>query len=183
MLKSRIEKEAKMMLTPEQYQKLSQLRPFREYTQINHYYFANQQYVFRIREFPEDNSYLFTLKIKVKEGHREYEKAIPSLSLKDPYIDEICQEFNIHNIEFLGSMKTVRKEFSGKNGNFCLDISYYYQLVDYEFEYELHEEDGDFQEAYDFLDEAGIIYQESEHSKFSRFLQARDLYKNSGISL
>lgn len=179
MLKARIEKEAKMLLSEEEYHLLSTLLPYHTTTQINHYFLADQRYVLRIREFPEHNEFLFTLKIKIKDGYQEYEKQIPANDFHDPFVQEVFTQFHIQNIEYLGDMTCIRKHFATNYGEFCLDISSYFGQTDYEFEYELADaEHDDFREAFQLLNRAGLSYKMNPISKFARFLKAKEQVEN-----
>ena len=175
MPKARIEKEAKMLLSEEEFAALCSLRDFAVTTQINHYYQGNANCAVRIREFPDSGKLLFTLKERIPGGHREYEKEIPENNFLDPYVQEVLQQFGLDEPLYLGDLLTVRHLYRGKSGEICLDEDHYLGITDYEFEFELYDADsGSYEEGFAFLKEAGLNYRENRISKLKRFLDAKN---------
>ncbi|MBR2802157.1 MAG: CYTH domain-containing protein [Erysipelotrichaceae bacterium] len=174
MPKARIEKEAKMLLSKEEFDVLCSLRDFTVTTQINHYYQGNEHCALRIREFPDSGKRVFTLKERVPGGHREYEKEIPEDDFSDPYVQEVLQQFALREPLYLGDLLTVRHLYQGESGEICLDENHYLGITDYEFEFELYDADtASYAEGLAFLQEAGLNYRENPLSKLKRFLDAK----------
>lgn len=182
MLNARIEKEAKMLLSKKEYELLNLNIRGENCTQINTYYLAEKKYILRIRFFPEQKKYLFTLKIKKGDNHLEYEKEITNHSFDDAYIQEVFNHFNIRNIRYLGQAKTIRTTKNDINGQFCLDYSFFGKEKDYELEYELKDATKeDFKTLNMLLKKTNIVYKPNKISKFARFLKNKE--KNLKIAI
>jgi|GEM_PF-20952 len=175
MLKARIEKELKCSLTKEEYTSLLCKLNFSKQSQVNHYFLADNKYPFRFRYLKEEDKYLFTCKIKLAEGHQEYETYLDSINFDDPYIKELVEQLEIKNIRFVGISENVRHLYKGEKGEFCLDNYLYCEKEDYEFEYELYDSNDSYEEAESFLKENKIEIKIPE-SKFSRFLKEKENY-------
>jgi len=171
MMKSNIEKEAKCLLTPNEYQKLKASLPFVESQLQNYYYLSDNGYGLRFRYIEENGSYLFTLKQKLEDSHREYEIETKEINFDNNEIKELFSHLNIKEVKYLGKLNCLRLAYKGERGEFCLDYCQGNNIEEYEFEYELFNPEDDFEEAFAFLRKHNISYQKSAKGKFHRFLE------------
>jgi len=165
-----IEKEYKMMITKEDYDFYLHHLSLTTIRQTNYYYVTSKQNcAVRIRKI--DSRYYFTLKIKEKDYHQEYEFEIKENNLSDSLIQDLFNQFHIDDFHYIGEMETVRSTKEYEYGELCIDQSTYLQTTDYEMEFELKDYQKDnAQEFYDLLQQRNLIYQKSPFSKFKRFL-------------
>ncbi len=148
-----IEKEYKVLLSKEQYEKLlSDLNPQDVTVQTNYYFdtpdflLFDRHIVARIREINE--SYVFTCKIALDKN----EVKEISLVMEDPDIyesDEIKEFFQpfsicVDDLELKSSLTTIRNIVNDGYGEICLDKNLYEDQIDYELEYEMIQETPDF---------------------------------------
>lgn len=163
-----IEKEYKMILNKESFDKL--FKAFDVITFHTNYYYKCEysNIAIRIREI--NSKYYFTMKVK-QDDLLEYEFEVAENSLDDNKIIELFKTYDIKNIKYLGILENTRLELKDQYGIYCLDHCKYLDSEDYEIEYELfdHQEDR-LSNLVNFLSNYGITYKVNEISKFKRFL-------------
>lgn len=174
-MKPHIELEYKVMIDKTTYLKILDFYHLEPIKQINYYYNANKPYhAMRIREIA--GKYIFTLKVKENNYHKEYEFEIKHNDINDQRIKELLNMFNIDKPEYIGSMTTYRAIKDFDNGELCIDKSEYLGHEDYEIEYELKDVNiVDFKTFEHILRENGLEYIPSKKSKFKRFLDALNM--------
>lgn len=171
-MKAHIELEYKVMINEDIYNKMLIHYDLNPIKQVNYYYSANKPYhAMRIRE--KEGKFIFTLKVRENNYHKEYEFEVKENNINDDKIQTLLKEFNIDNIEYIGSMTTYRAIKDYKYGELCIDKSEYLGQTDYEIEYELKDANiDDFRTFERILKENNLEYVPSKNSKFKRFLMA-----------
>lgn len=181
-----IEIEYKVLINKNDFNKLEQiLNEYEHYEkiQINYYYdtknnnLKNKGLSLRIRHLILENTYLVTLKEKIKDGHIEYEQYINSLEIKNisNEILNILIKNNIEltNLQIMAFLKTIRKEFHFDDKLLCLDHNYYYNNEDYEIECEAKSLLIASNFIKTLLEKNNIKYKENFISKQQRAIQAK----------
>ncbi len=169
MIKANIEKEYKVLITKEEYDRIIDNYHLSPKRQINYYYNSDKKGI-ALRTRYVDDRYLFTLKDKNKEFPDEYEFEIRDNTLDDPRIIEIFDHFQIIKVSYIGELITDRSIIAMKYGEICIDHSYYLNTEDYEIEYELYDANtGDRSELVSFLKTNNIADIDNKHGKFYRF--------------
>lgn len=173
-----LEVEYKVLVTKEQFMNLLNLYPHHTINDQTNTYFdttpslKNRGIGCRIREC--NGQYQFTLKSKVAEGHDEYEFYIPSFNVDEPKIQKILRIFDIHGLQEVGKLHTLRYFIDLKTAELCLDINTYNGITDYEIEYELKDPQiNTFDEFMAILKSANIPYIPNPNSKIKRCLETR----------
>ena len=106
-MKAHIELEYKVMINEDIYNKMLIHYDLNPIKQVNYYYSANKPYhAMRIRE--KEGKFIFTLKVRENNYHKEYEFEVKENNINDDKIQTLLKEFNIDNIEYIGSMTTYR---------------------------------------------------------------------------
>lgn len=176
-----IEIEYKMLLSFEQFNRLSEAYPDKTFkTQVNTYYdtadfqLRNKHCAMRIREI--DNQFLFTLKVPKTEGHMEYECYVDKnnvQSLNKPEIQALLHQLNIvDEVKEITSLKTSRAVIELENAGLCFDISEYNGLCDYEIEYEWKKEHDGLNAFNDILSVIDVTYEKNCPSKIARAMNS-----------
>lgn len=171
-MKAHIELEYKVMINEDSYNKMLTHYDLNPIKQVNYYYSANKPFhAMRIRE--KEGKFIFTLKVREKNYHKEYEFEVKENNINDEKIQSLLKEFNIDAVEYIGSMITYRAIKDYDHGELCIDKSEYLGQTDYEIEYELKNADkDDFKTFERILSENDLEYTPSKNSKFKRFLKA-----------
>ena len=103
-MEAHIELEYKVMIDEGVYNRMLDFYHLEPVRQVNYYYNANKPYhAMRIRE--KEGHYIFTLKVKENNYHREYEFEIEKNDIDDPKINEY--EFHLQAIE----IKTIHRNY------------------------------------------------------------------------
>lgn len=134
-----LEIETKVMINKDTYHRLCATCEFdHTVSQYNHYYQAAVQptdVALRIRKV--ENKFLFTLKQKEGENHREYEMYLSKDDINAPELQPIYDKFNIQGpFTSLGQSSTVRSTKRIKYGEIALDHSIFEWGDDFEIEFE-----------------------------------------------
>lgn len=181
-----IEIEFKNMLTEKEFHYLSsyfKLEPDQFKKQINHYFdtpsftLKDKGSALRIRE--KGNEFELTLKQPAKQGLLETNQILtegqanealktgksPDGEVKDAVSDLIS---NMNELQYFGSLTTVRAEVEYKEGILVLDHSYYLNTEDFELEYEVTDESEGFRIFSNLLAELKIPVRQTDN-KIKRF--------------
>lgn len=181
-----IEIEFKNMLTEKEFHYLSsyfKLEPDQFKKQINHYFdtpsftLKDKGSALRIRE--KGNEFELTLKQPAKQGLLETNQILtegqanealktgklPDGEVKDAVSDLIS---NMNELQYFGSLTTVRAEVEYKEGILVLDHSYYLNTEDFELEYEVTDESEGFLNFSNLLTELKIPARQTDN-KIKRF--------------
>ncbi|WP_144474573.1 CYTH domain-containing protein [Cytobacillus oceanisediminis] len=181
-----IEIEFKNMLTEKEFHYLSsyfKLEPEQFKKQINHYFdtpsftLKDKGSALRIRE--KGNEFELTLKQPAKQGLLETNQILtegqanealktgklPDGEVKDAVSDLIS---NMNELQYFGSLTTVRAEVEYKEGILVLDHSYYLNTEDFELEYEVTDESEGFLNFSNLLTELKIPVRQTDN-KIKRF--------------
>ena len=171
-MEAHIELEYKVMIDEGIYCKMLDFYHLVPVKQVNYYYSTNKPFhAMRIRE--REGHFIFTLKVKENNYHREYEFEIANNDICDPKVEELLNMFHIRKAEYIGSMTTYRAVLDFEKGELCIDKSEYLDKTDYEIEYELKDAKiDDFSTFESVLANFGIKYSPSQKSKFKRFIDA-----------
>ena len=179
-----LEIEYKVMINKDGFLKLKEVfssfsKEYKE--QINYYYdtktfdLKQNKLSLRIRHIVNENSFIATLKEKIKDGHLEHEYYVDGCDFnKMPkQIINILNEKNIatKDICLLGTLKTNRLEIKYKNGILCIDHNLYNENEDYEVEFECDNLKYGEKIVSDLLNENNIIFKKSKNSKIQRCLK------------
>lgn len=172
-MKKHIEKEYKIKIDKETYQRLLKDLDIKRHTvQINHYYSAPKDMGIRIRE--EDGTFEFTLKVKKADHMQEYNIKLIKNDVDDPEVKRLLANMNIEGIHYLGDLKTTRSDVCYPKAVMSIDKSEYLGMTDYEIEYELldHEIDDidDLKEVLKMND----IKMDQNTTKYGRFMAAKN---------
>lgn len=169
-----LEIETKVMISKQIYHHLCATCEFEEtVSHYNHYYQGAVQpddVALRIRR--QGASFLFTLKKKEGQWHREYEVNVPSDDINHPIIKPILDKFNISGpFTSLGQSSTVRSIMRLKCGEICVDHSIYDWGDDFEIEFEaINEDENNIKEFEKWLRFHHVAYTKSTMTKMQRAL-------------
>ncbi|WP_079508118.1 CYTH domain-containing protein [Mesobacillus jeotgali] len=181
-----IEIEFKNMLTQEEFTFLSgyfNLGPEHFKEQVNHYFdtpsfsLKDKGSALRIRE--KGDIFEMTLKQPAKQGLLETnqiltplqaENALSAGKLPEGEVKTAILEVisDIEDLQYFGSLKTIRAEVEYKGGLLVLDHSYYLNTEDYELEYEVTNESEGYKIYSKFLEELKIPLRSTDN-KIKRF--------------
>lgn len=178
-----VEKEYKMLVSKEQFDKLCSLYENLNFiTQTNTYYdtvnrdIQKQKGALRIRE--RNGRFLFTLKMRQEnlDGLCECECEVSENSvhaLRSKEIIQLLQEYHIEaDIIPLTTLVTKRAVVETENAELCFDISTYGSHTDYEIEYEYKRPHDGLSVFQKLLDQVQLVYVKNCTSKIQRALQA-----------
>ncbi|MBQ4254339.1 MAG: CYTH domain-containing protein [Erysipelotrichaceae bacterium] len=171
-----IEKELKMLVSEEQFKRLTDLyQPLEFIPQINTYYASDasaRHYFFRVRE--KQGRKLFTLKEHKDGVLYEHEKYFEGNLEDDPEIVARLQQFGVslEDCYPLGQLVTERAMVISREAELCFDINHYNGIIDFEIEYEVKAEHDEEKAFRKILKAAGIRYKANPLSKYKRFVQS-----------
>ncbi len=181
-MKQHIEKEYKMLLTKEQYEKLFlSLKMEAPVRQINYYYDTQQGQLrsqggaMRIRE--REGRYLFTLKLrKSTDAVFEFEKEVGGCDLTtfmDHEIQSLLKENGVTQpLHQIGMLTTWRSMMAYEHAEVCLDHNIYRNREDYEIEYEYTQPHAGLPLFQAILEQVNLHYTKNCPSKIARALSA-----------
>ncbi|MFV0381481.1 MAG: CYTH domain-containing protein [Breznakia sp.] len=187
-MKAHIEKEYKLLLTKQQFEKLYALHHMPVYkTQINTYFdtlentLLQQKSAMRIRQ--TDNNFLFTLKRWKGNDLLEYECPVSSNSidvLQQAKIQTILKRFGIFGpFKILTSLTTQRATIKTDVYELCFDINFYNHKTDYEIEYEYKKEHDGLSTFNAILSPINVRYTSNAMSKIMRALTSKKTALNA----
>ncbi|WP_026905752.1 CYTH domain-containing protein [Paucisalibacillus globulus] len=182
-----IEIEFKNLLTKREYDILLERLPFPSVgkKQIN-YYFETPDFklrkngsALRIRE--KEGKYQLTLKEPYKDGLLETHDSLSKIEVTEwlqdkPVTKEATakqlekMDISVGELQYYGSLTTIRREFKDNGLIYVLDHSYYHDVEDYELEIEATDKDSGIKALKTTLDENGITRKETPN-KIARFFQ------------
>ena len=183
------EKEIKILLTKDEYQKLDGIFDWsKDYIQTNHYYGSEEDIIsktntYRVRE--KNGKIKIQVKMPISyDGSlhikKEYEKdinSVPGVLSKEELSEITGHDFN-NDKEYIGKLETRRKEcLKYDNVEICLDKNDYLGKTDYEIEVE-------FKGAYpteiiSVLETNGLNTTASVEGKNSRYMKALIAKRNT----
>ena len=177
-MQKNIEKEYKVLITKNEFEKLLETYPDHKVKDQTNYYFDTspslheKNIAIRIRVC--DNKYIFTLKHANEDGLSEYETELNEFNINDPKLDEIYRKFNIGELREIGKLRTLRHQADDKFGSLCIDMNEYNGITDYEVEYELFNPKEDRLGRFrNILAKAEIEYVQNSVSKIARMINTR----------
>lgn len=173
-----IEKEYKVILNKEQYEKILNSFEFLEpVVQINFYYKENKSRFIdtTIRVRFKDKKIKLQVKelISIRNGiyvRREYEKSLKEVPLiiKGKTLNELCESNRYQDCLFIGVLITERRVIHINDCEMALDINHYCGITDYELEIEFEKEiDSGILE---FLNSEKIYKNQVVKGKYERFV-------------
>lgn len=194
-MKTNLEIEYKTLLSLSEFDQLrkrfSHIKPVR---QTNHYFdttdlkLRGNKLSLRLRTF--DDAAEMTLKIPQKVGNLEHNisltseegmailagRSLPQNCINIQSILDILKDYAIDaaDIQLLGSLTTIRREYQTPIGLMALDKNDYSGKTDYELELEVNDAETGEQNFNHFLKENNIEYRYAR-SKVVRFLESIDL--------
>lgn len=177
-----LEVEYKILVTKEDFEKLSALYQDKTFIkQINYYYdtenldLRNQKCALRIRE--KNNTFLITLKTPASKGHHEYECYVnenSSEAFESSEIKGLLDQLNIEKpLMELAKCVTYRAVVELGKAELCFDINEYNGITDYEIEYEQTAEHDGISEFNKILSQVNLRYEKNCASKIKRTLHSR----------
>lgn len=186
-----LEIESKSMLQKRDYKLLiSAYKNVKKYKQINYYISSKEMiekaknYGIRIRQI--GHYFELTLKVTEEVGKTEITQEIAGISITNllyfgnfpdgevkNYLvkNKVC---DISKLQFIGMLKTIRKDIDFNGSKISIDKSKYNDTVDYEIECESSSPEKAETDLKNFLEKYGISYQKSEYNKLARFLNTLD---------
>ncbi len=175
----KVEKEYKILLTKEQFDKLAQYyEPLHYVEQTNVYYDTSEHHIQQIygamRIRSSNGKHIFTLKLHEDGKLMEYECEVDSNSLAALQTENIQQLLKDHAIDGelvqTASLQTHRAMVVDEYAELCFDINKYNGIVDYEIEYE-YKKDHDGRTRFNaILDKVGLHYEKNCKAKIARAL-------------
>ena len=177
-----IEVEYKILVSKENFDKLSNLYPNKTFNkQVNTYYDTKNNDLrrmhcgMRIRE--KDNKFLITLKVPTLRGHEEFECYVQENSanmFKTSDIHLILEKLGIHeDVIAIGECTTYRAVIETDKAELCFDINEYNGITDYEIEYEQTCDHDGITEFNKILSQVGLTYFRNCPSKIKRTLDTK----------
>lgn len=177
-----IEIEYKLLVSKENFDKLSELYPNKQFIkQTNTYYdtpnndLREKHCAMRIRE--KNNKFMITLKVPASSGHEEYECYVNENSIhaiNQSEIRKILDELNIsHDILVIGECTTYRAVVKTDKAELCFDINEYNNITDYEIEYEQTCDHDGVTEFNKILSQVNLVYTTNCASKIKRTLDTK----------
>jgi uncharacterized protein YjbK len=191
-----IEIEFKNMLIKEEYELLLSkfnINQNQIFSQENHYFdtldFALKERGTALRIRQKKDYLEMTLKqpaaVGLLESNQKITKveadaALQTGKLPSGFIQDIIEKMGIPiaNIEYFGSLLTVRTEFKYKDGLLVLDHSYYLNKEDYELEYEVENYELGLETFNEFLSIYDIPIRKTEN-KIRRFYDQKFIQNNT----
>lgn len=169
LMKVNIEKEYKMLLSKQQFDKIVENEELSLVIQDNYYYETGKENAgLRIRNI--EDLYIMTYKIYENGKVIEYEYQVNDANIENEHILKFLKKQNIEEKpKLLGILQTSRYYKKLKKGEIALDRNLYLNKIDYEIEYEVYDEGSDEQELIDFLSKHKIDYIENKKTKYQRF--------------
>ncbi len=186
------ERELKILISKDQYDKLENLYPFdicRE--QINTYYdntagdLKQRQMGLRIRQIPKQNGkceYILTLKAPLDSiTKHEYERVVNaptldqlSIETKDWLEEKLDHVAPLDDFLPILKTRTIRKIYELPEAEFCLDYTEFAHHSDYEAEYEYTKDHDGIAQFNALLAPAGLKYEKNCPSKLARAVMDQD---------
>ena len=177
-----IEVEYKILVSKENFEKLSNLYPNKTFNkQVNTYYdtknndLRKNHCAMRIRE--KNNTFMITLKVPANKGHEEFECFVDENSSK---MFKICEIKNIldnlgiiDEVIVIGECTTHRAVIKTDKAELCFDINEYNGITDYEIEYEQTCDHDGITEFNKILSQIGLSYTQNCPSKIKRTLESK----------
>lgn len=174
-----IEKEFKILVSKEQFEKLyNEYEPLEFVKQVNQYYdsehhdIENKKGAMRIRT--KNDKHIFTLKLYEKNDLLEYECEVKENSLdalNDSDILKLLNSYDIHG-PFMKTacLTTNRAMYIDEDAELCFDENFYNGTIDYEIEYEFKQEHDGYDKFNRILSKINIQYEKNCQSKIARAL-------------
>ncbi|MDY6063196.1 MAG: CYTH domain-containing protein [Erysipelotrichaceae bacterium] len=169
-MKAHIEKEYKMMIDENDFNRIVEKENMELIIQENYYYDLNSsKMAMRIRNI--EDLYILTIKVKDGDHQLEYEYRVDDHNIDTPAIKALLKKLNIYGEpKYIGSLLTSRYKLNLAKGEIVLDLNKYLNKIDYEIEYELFDyQTNSNQELIDFLKKYQITFIENKKTKFQRF--------------
>lgn len=187
-----IENEFKVMLDPEQYEKLLAMYEWNKViVQTNHYYDTDNfdleklHITCRVREI--DGKYSWQMKFPTYKALSRMEFEQPLDSLPEEIDADKATRPHPHRHDMLpvvkriGSLKTIRNVYCFKGGEIDLDKSEYFGKVDYELEIEFTDEEAARAVLNEITEKLGLTPNTEERvGKVRRFLDEYSHVANKG---
>ncbi len=183
-----IEIEAKVLVSQDQYRKLThQFKDCPRYQQTNYYIdnderiLAKEGIALRIRE--KNGKYVLTLKTPLSQGLLEKNESIDEEAFKAflekgefPNVDEVrfltMLDIDVSSLKILTSLTTDRVDVNYKDGLLSIDRNFYSGKTDYEIEFEYNSMDAAERILADLLREHDIPFHINKTPKVRRALKA-----------
>lgn len=177
-----IEKEYKILLTKQQFEKLSSFyEPLTFKNQVNVYYDTHDNKIrslkgaMRIRT--KEGQHTFTLKMFSEEGLQEFECSLKEnslLALNNKEITLLLENYNIQGpFQTIATLSTNRAIVETEEAELCFDISEYNDTSDYEIEYEYKKEHNGLEIFNKILSKINVHYDKNCSSKIARALRTK----------
>ncbi|MGI6511615.1 MAG: CYTH domain-containing protein [Catenisphaera adipataccumulans] len=176
-----IERELKILVQPDQYEKIIHSYDFtKPWQQTNTYYDTKNGYIhslggaMRIRTI--NDRHIFTLKIRTDSiTHIELEKDIEAHTIDeihDPEILHWLQEYHIpiSEVNVITSFTTKRQTYTTEFAEISADHTVFSDHSDYEIEYEYRKEHDGISVFNQMLQKVGLTYTKNCPSKIARAL-------------
>ena len=178
-----IEKEFKILLSKNQYERINSYYQFSSPVEQINYYFDTPDFqldkqgiTLRIRKI-QFKPLLLQLKKKEK-GIYDYSKKLEVEKIVDfipqkmklEYLSELLIEdlpSEIKSVDLIGELKTIRREYSSEDITLCLDKNVYHNKEDYELELEF---DGSEQETRNIISNLNLQIPKKVIGKYKRFI-------------
>ena len=183
------EKEIKILLTKDEYQKLDGIFDWsKDYIQTNHYYGGEEDIISKTNTYRvRDKNGKIKIQIKMPVSYdgslhikKEYEKEINSVPevLSKEELSEITGKDFKDDKEYIGKLETRRKEcLKYDNVEICLDKNNYLGKIDYEIEIEFK---GEYpKDVISILEKNGVRADASVLGKYSRYMRTLVAKRNT----
>jgi len=181
-MKLHIEKEYKILVSKEQFERLLQHYPQAVFhKQVNTYYDTEDMMIrkkygaMRIREI--DSTFIFTLKERCDHGVKEHECIVADNSLTALQTEEIkslLQNLHIQQpIVEIAQLTTYRAVIPLTNAELCFDYSEYNNTCDYEIEYEYIKPHDGLSAFNQILSQISLTYEKNCPAKIKRAIKTR----------
>lgn len=153
------------------------------YTQINYYFTSHEleekRYALRVRE--KEDQYEMTLKIpdgfaKIEHNENITKEDLDSFTngfMPDNGIKKVLEDHGIDptQITYSGSLKTIRHDIALHYGMLSLDENFYNDHHDFEFEFEVNNEEEGKKQFEELCETFHLSYTHNCDSKLKRFLE------------
>ena len=177
-----IEIEYKILVSKEQFEKLSNLFTNKTFSrQVNTYYdtknndLRNIKCATRIRE--KNNKFMITLKVPAEKGHEEFECYVHENSakmFKESEISKVLEDLDIkEDLIVIGECITDRAVVKTDKAELCFDINEYNGIIDYEIEYEQTCDHDGITEFNKILELVDLKWEKNCASKIKRTLDSK----------
>lgn len=175
-----IEKELKILVTQEQFEKLrKRYEPLTFQKQVNQYYdtvdhaIRKKNGAMRIRT--KNHEHIFTLKLYINNELHEFECNVQENSLaalQKPEIQSLLQEYDIKMpVLKIGILTTYRAVFENEDAELCFDENFYNNQCDYEIEYEYKREHDGLLKFNQILSKVNLHYETNCKAKIARAIK------------